>query len=299
MSEFINDRRLVLGALVLGVIAVAAVIIVFFAVPEAAAHDTSQTEGDSGVSIQSLTPRASFASGTGVNLLRVGVSEHGNLSSFESPAGAEAVFNGQEGYAVCSFSSAAGDVVHGHDTGGVEAGFGPPTIVQPNPGAFPLTVIRNTTDGKFRLEQVWNRPDAVEKDITVTMTLKNRSNATITSVALSRSGNYDVGSSSADAGARTNDTALLWDDYNGIDASQGSPAVGAKMTALTFGTPHVLDVEDRFDWVDPPGTRKGCNAVSTETPAPDGGNYVMRVGYGLGDFGAGESKTVKFGIGRV
>ena len=74
MSEFINDRRLVLGALVLGVIAVAAVIIVFFAVPEAAARDTSQTEGDSGVSIQSLTPRASFASGTGVNLLSVEVS---------------------------------------------------------------------------------------------------------------------------------------------------------------------------------------------------------------------------------
>ncbi len=56
MSEFINDRRLVLGALVLGVIAVAAVIIVFFAVPEAAARDTSQTEGDSGCRSRASRP---------------------------------------------------------------------------------------------------------------------------------------------------------------------------------------------------------------------------------------------------
>jgi hypothetical protein len=81
----------------------------------------------------------------------------------------------------------------GHDTGAVREGFGPATIAQPNPGAFPLTVTRNTSDGKFKLTQVWDRPDAVEKGITVTMTLKNRSNATISSVALSRSGNYDVG----------------------------------------------------------------------------------------------------------
>jgi len=70
------------------------------------------------------------------------------------------------------------------------------------------------------------------------MTLKNKSNATITSVALSHSGNYDVGVGSGDAGARTDDTALLWDDYSGIDASQSFPGVGVKMTALSFGTLH-------------------------------------------------------------
>jgi hypothetical protein len=202
---------------------------------------------DSEVSIQSLTPQASFSSGAGANFLGIKISKHGNLLSFESPAGAEAVFDGQEGYAVCSFSSAGGDVVHGHDTGAVREGFGPATIAQPNPGAFPLTVTGNTSDGTSKLTQVWDRPDAAEKGITVTMTLKNRSNATISNVALSCSGNYDVGVGSGDAGARTDDTALLWDDYNGIDASQSFPGVGVKMTALSFGTLHFTDVEDRFN----------------------------------------------------
>jgi hypothetical protein len=47
------------------------------------------------------------------------------------------------------------------------------------------------------------------KDITVTMTLKNRSNATIGSVVLSRSVDYDVGTGGADAGLRTGDTVML------------------------------------------------------------------------------------------
>jgi hypothetical protein len=108
-------------------------------------------------------------------------------------------------------------------------------------------VTRNTTDGKFRLMQVWNQPDAVEKDIAVTMTLKNRSNATIGSVVLSRSCNYDVGTSAFDAGLSTADTVMLWDDSN---SSADSPPVGARMTALSFGTPHLLDVETRFDWAE-------------------------------------------------
>ena len=292
------------GVLLLGIIAVAAVMIVFSAVSEAAARNATQTGedhavSDSEVSIQSLTPQASFSSGAGANFLGIKISKHGNLLSFESPAGAEAVFDGQEGYTVRSFSNAGGDVVHGHDTGAVGEGFGPATIAQPNPGAFPLTVTRNITDRKFKLTQVWDRTDAAEKDITVTMTLKNKSNATITSVALSHSGNYDVGVGSGDAGARTDDTALLWDDYSGIDASQSFLGVGVKMTTLSFGTLHFTDVEDRFDWIGPPGTRERCEAVSTETPSPDGRNYVMRVVYGLSNISAGKSKTVKFGIGRL
>jgi hypothetical protein len=200
--------------LVAGVMAVVVMLIVLSAMPKADAQNATQTQEGAEVAVQSLMPQASFASGTGATRFEVRVSNHGNLSSFESPAGAEAVSAGREGYAVCSFSSAGGDVVHGHDTGDVAAGFGPATIVQPNPGAFPLTVTRNTTDGKFRLKQVWNQPDAVEKDITVTMTLKNTSNATIGGVALSRSGDYDVGTSGADAGLRTGDTVMLWDDVN-------------------------------------------------------------------------------------
>jgi hypothetical protein len=150
------------------------------------------------------TPKASFASGSGVNFLGVKVSDHGNMMSFESPAGEEAVFQGREGYAVCSTN---GSTVHGHDTGDLEAGFGAPTFSQPTAGAFPLTVTRKTTDGKFKLTQVWAKPDAVEKDVTVTMTLTNISSIPIAGVVLSRSGDFDSGASSSDQGARTADSA--------------------------------------------------------------------------------------------
>src|SRR5215204_2911648 len=82
------------------------------------------------------TPKASFASGSGANFLGVKVSDHGNLLSFESPQGQEQLFDGQEGYALCSNF---GNTVHAHDTGSVESGFGVPTFSQPNgTGTFPL-----------------------------------------------------------------------------------------------------------------------------------------------------------------
>src|SRR5215218_1712477 len=159
-------------------------------------HSSTASDKSSGdVSIQSTTVKASFVSGTGADFLGVKVSNHGNLLSFESPAGQEAVFTGREGYALCSNN---GSTHNGHDTGEVEGGFGTPTFVQPTAGAFPLTVTRSTTDGKFQLKQVWAKPDATEKDVTVTMTLTNRSNATIEGVLMSRSGDFDASGTSND-----------------------------------------------------------------------------------------------------
>src|SRR5919202_2876402 len=55
-------------------------------------------------SVQSTTVKASFSRGTGENFLGVKVSNHGNLLSFESPAGQEQVFNSSEGYVLCTNS---------------------------------------------------------------------------------------------------------------------------------------------------------------------------------------------------
>src|SRR5215203_3309671 len=188
-------------------------------------QSTTTPEKSSGdVSIQSTTVKASFASGSGANFLGVKVSNHGNLTSFESPQGKENLFSGAEGYAVCSNFN---NTTNGHDTGEVEGGFGTPTFVQPTAGKFPLTVTRNTTDGKFQLKQVWAKPDAIEKDVTVTMTLTNRSNAAIQGVFLARSGDFDVGDSSTDLGARTGDSAWLWDDVETNFASAGGLMLSA------------------------------------------------------------------------
>jgi hypothetical protein len=163
-----------------------------------------QPDKGSGSIPRSTVVKASFASGSGTNFLGVKVSDHGNLLSFESPQGQENAFSDAEGYAVCSTQfgdETVGERVNGHDTGSVFGGFAAPTFSQPNgAGTFPLTVTRRTIDGKFQLTQVWNKPDTVEKDVTVAMTLKNISGAPINGVFLSRSGDFDVGSSSLDQG---------------------------------------------------------------------------------------------------
>jgi hypothetical protein len=256
---------------------------------------TNKSGGD--VSIQSTTVKASFASGSGANFLGVKVSNHGNLLSFESPANQEAVFGGREGYAVCSTN---GSTHNGHDTGEVEGGFGTPTFVQPTAGAFPLTVTRNTTDGKFQLKQVWAKPDATEKDITVTMTLTNRSSSTIQGVLMSRSGDFDVGTnSSSDRGARTLDSAWLWDDA----FDTGAPG-GLMLTALTFGTSHLTGIETASTWVGDgtptnPGTRQDCGADRVNTPTTAASDLTMKVFYLIGNLSAGQSKTVKFEYERM
>src|SRR5215217_5881951 len=249
-------------------------------------HSSTASDKSSGdVSIQSTKVKASFASGTGANFLGVKVSNHGNLLSFESPAGQEAVFTGREGYALCSGPS----TVNGHDTGGVEEGFGTPKFKQPNPGKFPLTITRKTTDGQLQLKQVWSKPDAIEKDVTLTMTVKNLSNATIFDIALSRSGDFDVGPGATDQGARTDDSVWLWDEP-GTD----NPAGGLMLKALTFGTTHSTSIETASNWSPDNGTRVRCNPFFTNTPTARG-DFAMRVVYRLSSFfEPGQSKTVKF-----
>ena len=253
---------------------------------------TTTDKGGGDVSIESTTQRASFASGSGNNFLGLKVSNHGNLLSFESPAGQEAVFAGNEGYVVCT---GGGATVHGHDTGPVEAGFGTPTFSQPTAGALPLTVTRNTTGGAFQLKQVWAKPDATEKDVTVTMTLKNISGATLNDVLLVRTGDFDVGNGGSDRGAATDDSAWQWNDVNAADI----PPVGLMLTALTFGTPHSVRMDTRSTWVSTsfPG-RANCFGSSDNTPTAEG-DFAMRMIYHLGNLSAGQAKTVKFGFRRM
>jgi hypothetical protein len=248
---------------------------------------SDKSTGD--ISIQSTTVKASFASGTGANFLGVKVSNHGNLLSFESPQGQEAAFTGREGYALCSRDG----TVHGHDTGTVEAGFGPPKFKQPNPGKFPLAVTRNTTDGNFQLKQVWSKPDATEKDVTVTMTVKNISNSTL-GVFLSRSGDFDVGDSPTDQGGRTGDSAWLWDDPSSaaVETFHG----GTMLTGLTSGAEHAALIEHSDEWAGV--TREVCfpgTGLPTPTSAQD---LAMRVIYAL-SLSPGQSKTVKLEYGRM
>ena len=94
------------------------------------------------------------------------ISEHGNLMRFQSPNGQEHVRVGglQEGYVLCTPDEVYGDV------GITAGGWGPPTVLGRTSGS--VTIRRETTDGRFRLDQRWTR-DTVERDLIVRMTLKN------------------------------------------------------------------------------------------------------------------------------
>jgi hypothetical protein len=127
---------------------------------------------DLGVGVQSASCFSTHTSGSGTTFVKVCFSNHGNLVQFESPAGFEHIRVGSfgEGYVVCS-----GTTAHGFDAGSTEAGFGAPTISQPNgANTFPLTITRTTTNGVFQLRQTFAW-DTTEKDVTITMTLTNRS----------------------------------------------------------------------------------------------------------------------------
>jgi hypothetical protein len=237
------------------------------------------------------TPKASFASGSGANFFGVKVSDHGNLMSFESPQGQVATFDGQEGYAVCNSAGGA----FGHDTGSVEAGFGAPTFSQPNgAGQFPLTVTRKTTDGKLQLKQVWSKPDPVEKDVTVSMTVTNLTSSPLFALELSRSGDFDVGNSGSDRGARTTDSGWQWDDIGSADTPGG-----LMLTALTPNSgqiSHFAQLHARNDWTG--AGRTQCLSAQLETPTSIQ-DLAMRMFYELGDFNAGQSKTVKVEYRRI
>jgi hypothetical protein len=254
--------------------------------------DTDKKEGD--VSTQSFTQKASFTSGSGATFLRVAVSDAGNLLHFESPQGKQSV--SREGYALCSggFST-----LHGYDIGSSQTGFGTPTFSQPNgAGTFPLTVTRNTTDGKLQLKQVWAKPDATEKDVTVTMTATNRTSSKISGVVITRFGDIDAGGNDPstgfnDRGSRTDDSVFQWDDYG----DGGEAQISLALTALTFQTGHIPYIEDLDGW-----NPNHCQ-VSTPVFGPDSfttrQDLAMRMQYFVGDIAAGASKTVKYKYGRT
>jgi hypothetical protein len=68
----------------------------------------------SGQAMTMLAPQQCFTSGSGVTFLKVCITDNGNISWFESPAG-QVHLQQREGYAVCSTVSHPYDIVHGYD----------------------------------------------------------------------------------------------------------------------------------------------------------------------------------------
>jgi hypothetical protein len=259
-----------------------------------------------GVGYASDTCFSTYTSGSGSTLMVICISDHGNLVRLESPATFEQIDqtslgNHRDGYAICP-GSPPNPSNGGYDAGGVEGGFGPPTISQPNgANTFPLTIIRDTTSGIYRLTQKFSQ-NTSEKEVAITMTLKRLSaadcnpNCASVPMRLSRYFPGDVDNESSGNGyfARTKDSVWEWVENAPIDRPEGH---GLLLENRSFGVDHATTVftEGSFDF-------SGCaiffGQLSTPTnPAVnDGKGLVGRVVFGgiLSSVGSSMSRTVVY-----
>lgn len=250
-----------------------------------------QASGE-GNSPESSTCFATVTSGVGPNQIKLCISNHGNIIDFESPQGKENMTPGTDkwgdGYVLCSTNNNTANAVNGYDAGNAELGWGNVTTIQPNGlNTLPLTVTRQTTNGRFELKQVFTW-DTNEKDVTITMTLKNISGINIDGIRLARYFDADLsGDTSDDRFDKTDDS--VW----GRDGGSGSGQFGLMLTALTFNQAHSTAVETFSNWViNGGGLASVCVPQAVSVPTSPG-NYVGRLTYFMPPLAAGESKTVK------
>lgn len=207
----------------------------------------------------------------------------GNILKIISPAGVNHLF-GSEGYVVCATGSANAYAVAGLDSGW-EGVF----ISQPGgPKTLPVTFTRQSTDGKFELAQTFNWNTA-EKEILITMTLKNTSAASINGARLSRYFKPILSDDPFDD-IFDRDSDSVW----GIDAG-APPNNGLMLSVLTSTQTHAAFVEATADWTPfapGPQTATKCTAIAQPVPTAPG-DYAGRITYVLGTLNAGASKTVQ------
>ena len=239
--------------------------------------------------------------GSGATLTKVCISNEGNIVKFESPSGFEQI--GQlntfrDGYAMCSGNLPTwANVSEGYDAGdvSVEAGLGPPTVIQPGgPNTLPLTIIRDSSSGTYRLTQSF-ASDGLRRLITITMKVTRLSNADCTSAGcpplrLMRAfeGDVDNNTSANARFGRTVDSVWEWIDTTGHGlklSSASNPGVSPITTVYT--------VSDYGAYAD-----QGCIVFSGQVATPtdpavtNATNLVGRVMYFL-NIPLGHSKTAK------
>jgi hypothetical protein len=211
-------------------------------------------------------------SGTGQAFFRTCTTSYGTLSAIDSPAGAGDVMT-SDGYALCSSGG-----IHGVEVGfGGGFGFGAPTT------STPTSNVRETTDGRFRVTHTFLR-DPLEKEIIITVTLKNLMTTPINSVVYARFFDADM-TDSLDFAGFTKASGFIW-DQGGFEVGRG-----LELSARTYTFPTDAFIV-RFANFDPVNTGCASGLISPNPGSHD--DWTVRVRYFLGNFGPGASKIVKF-----
>jgi hypothetical protein len=227
-------------------------------------------------------------SGAGASKFRVCVSAAGNIIEFETPAG-DTLINPTfyEGYHLCSDSIIAYD----HSVNFV-VGFGAPTLTD----SLPVTINRTTSDGVFTVTQIF-QPDSTEKDLKVTMKVKNNSAVTQTEVGIGRGW---------DAGTGLTDLESGWVSQ----ASPRSPAYSVTMfyhpgaaaaltlTALSTTPRNISLAEYNTYWQLVRGTGYMCQ-FNDHLSSLEKADFFAWASYHLGSIAPGATKTVIFNYRRL
>ncbi len=221
------------------------------------------------------TPQSCYASnGTTAASVKFCVTKGGNVSVDQPNNGNTLIYSGAyEGYTLCDLN--AGTVAYDNKAAG--AGFGDPTIAQPNgPNSFPLTITRFTAN--FKLTQTFAR-DASERDFTITMALKNNT-GTARAAYLWRFFDGDIDQSTLNIYDHTADTVT------------GRNVHGLSLTAGSFNTTHGAGRQTYGNFSSTLGAGS-CNAFNDSIPSPseDSTGWAW---YYFGSIAANATKTVKF-----
>ena len=228
-----------------------------------------------------------FNFGTGQNFFSLRLSTDGTILWIRSPNQITHI-DQEEGYVVCGTG-----VATAYDAGfNNEGGWGQSTVMQcGGPGTLPLIFTRQTLDGTLELKQTidWNPQ---EKEVFITMTLKNISGAQLTNVKLARYFNGDISRVNNsfvidnDDDIYDRDTDAVWGKDNGAGAGHHSIVLLAQTPGLSH-TP-VVETKANFDI-----TKSTCTPIAEPVPTAPG-DYTGRLTYNLGTFNPGVSRTVKY-----
>jgi hypothetical protein len=225
----------------------------------------------------STGPLACAESGAGQTYLKACAAPHGNLFSFESPRGKEHIRVGfwWEGYTVCYTDSTGRQSAY--DVGQLASGWAEPHRVDGS--SFPLKIYRKTLDGRIELVQEIAR-NGGERDVTITMTLYNRSPEVLADVVLDRYADLDIDNTWG------NDSFVQ--NASGVTAREaGGGAVS--MMNLTTGVPSEILVDNTDSWYDKQHYR-GCQMAGN--PASSGDN-LGAIRFYLSGMNPSSSRTAK------
>jgi len=236
--------------------------------------------------ITMLAPQQCFSSGSGWTFLKICITDNGNISWFESPAGKIHLQN-REGYAVCSNVNGANPAtVHGFDANIAANGWGTAVVSQPNgAGTLPLLITRQSLDGYVQLKQTFTI-NSSQRGVDVRTDIKNISGVVLPSVVMTRYFDGDIDGATQNQAFFTVWGGSMWLQDTG--KVWGLMLTGATSTNVNF----LWNVSKYANW-DPFGVgaqnARGCNFDSV--PFGSTGDFVGGLHMALGDLNPGQTKS--------